>query len=294
MERLFTLTVLDIPDVERGGGLALVLQTPNGHTWLYDTGNGYPEGNGWLLDSNSGRDQIAPFLREHGIEALDGIIISHAHYDHFGGLSWLAEHMPTGTLIDTGYSFDGERDDHNDTELADYERLRETYRSRDAYRAVLADDTLDLDQDLEVEVIAPPPQFFQPDPDNERADWNPAAHYMLNSNSLMLRIRYGQTVFLLPGDIERDDQKRYLLRSVPPEKLRCDVLIAPGHGLHTHPEFVRATSPQVTVVSLFERWLSSCSACEGFAAVGSEVYVTGRDGDVQVTSDGKALAVTTR
>jgi competence protein ComEC len=291
MKRPFTLTVLNIPDTGRGVGLALVLQTPNGRTWLYDSGNGYPEGGGWLLDSNSGRDQIAPFLSERGIERLDGIIISHAHYDHFGGLSWLVDHMPTGTLIDTGYTFEGDRDDHYDTELADYQRLRETYRSRGYYRSALAGDMLDLDPDLEVEVIAPPPGFFQPDPDITRADWNPAAHYMLNSNSLMLRIRYGETVFLLPGDIEMEDQKRYLLRSVPPEKLRCNVLVAPGHGLHTHPDFVQATLPQVTVVSLFERWLSSCSACEGFGAVGSEVYVSGRDGDVQVRSDGETFTV---
>jgi len=38
----FILTALNIPDVQRGAGLALVLQTPEGKTWLYDTGNGYP------------------------------------------------------------------------------------------------------------------------------------------------------------------------------------------------------------------------------------------------------------
>lgn len=54
---LFQLTVLDIPDVGRGVGLALILQTPTGGTWLYDTGNGYPEGDGWVADCNTGRDQ---------------------------------------------------------------------------------------------------------------------------------------------------------------------------------------------------------------------------------------------
>ena len=49
----FTLTLLDIPDLDRGVGLALVLQTPGGATWLYDTGTGYPEGDGWLQDCNT-------------------------------------------------------------------------------------------------------------------------------------------------------------------------------------------------------------------------------------------------
>lgn len=50
----FTLTALNIPDVQRGVGLALVLQLPGGKTWLYDTGPGYPAEDGcarkWIAD----------------------------------------------------------------------------------------------------------------------------------------------------------------------------------------------------------------------------------------------------
>ncbi|OGV72722.1 MAG: hypothetical protein A3K19_02795 [Lentisphaerae bacterium RIFOXYB12_FULL_65_16] len=37
----FILTVLNVPDVGHGVGLAVVLQTPTGKTILYDTGCGY-------------------------------------------------------------------------------------------------------------------------------------------------------------------------------------------------------------------------------------------------------------
>ncbi|MEN6642493.1 MAG: MBL fold metallo-hydrolase [Armatimonadia bacterium] len=290
----FAMTVLDIPDIDRGVGLAIVLQTPGGRTWLYDTGTGYPEGDGWQGDVNSGRDQIEPFLRERGIVGLDGIIISHAHYDHFGGLLWLVDRVPIGRLIDNGYAYGGPRDAHYDKELADYEAIREEFRRRGQYQAVVAGDSLELDEALEVEVIAPPAEFFEePHPEN-RPEKNPGAHYMLNSNSLMLRITHGDVVFLLPGDIEKEDQSRYLLPSVPEGKLRCDVLVAPGHGLHTAEDFVAATQPKVTVVSLFERWLGACSAREGFASVGSEVYVTGVNGDVRVVSDGERWEVEAR
>lgn len=285
------MTVLDIPDIDRGVGLAIVLQTPGGRTWLYDTGTGYPEGDGWQGDVNSGRDQIEPFLRERGILGLDGIIISHAHYDHFGGLLWLVDRVPIGRLIDNGYAYGGPRDAHYDKELADYEAIREEFRRRGQYQAVVAGDSLELDEALEVEVIAPPAEFFEEPHPELRPEKNPGAHYMLNSNSLMLRITHGDVVFLLPGDIEKEDQSRYLLPSVPEGKLRCDVLVAPGHGLHTADDFVAATQPKVTVVSLFERWLGACSAREGFASVGSEVYVTGADGDVTVVSDGQGWKV---
>ena len=141
----FVLTVLDIPDIGRGVGLAIVLQTPGGRTYLYDTGTGYPAPGGWASDQNTGRDLIAPFLRERSIDALDGVIISHAHYDHFGGLLWLVDQIPIAKLIDSGYEFRGEADAHYSRELADYVEIRERFRQRPgAYQAVCAGQTLDL------------------------------------------------------------------------------------------------------------------------------------------------------
>jgi len=289
----FTLTVLSIPDVGRGVGLAIVLQTPGGKTYLYDTGTGYPEEGGWAGDHNTGRDRIAPFLRERGIRSLDGVIISHAHYDHFGGLLWLVDHMAIGKLIDSGYEFPGACDAHYNAELGAYTRLRDRFKQRGAYEPVHADDGLRLDDALWVEVLAPPKTFFVEDHPGQRPPRDPAAHYLLNANSLMLRIQHGRVVFFLPGDIEIEDQRKFMLPFIPREKLACDILIAPGHGLHSASELADATRPKVTIASLFERWLSSCSARQAFAAQGGQVYVTGMHGDVQVTSDGERWDIRT-
>jgi beta-lactamase superfamily II metal-dependent hydrolase len=71
------------------------------------------------------------------------------------------------------------------------------------------------------------------------------------------------------------------------------VLIAPGHGLHSPRQFAEATRPEVTLCSVFTRWAGGLSARKVFAAVGSKVYVTGLQGQLQVVSDGKNYAVTT-
>lgn len=97
----FILTCLEIPDVQRGAGLAIVLQLPSGKTCLYDTGSAYPDASsadGWQASFNAGRDLIVPFLAKAGIKEIDTVFISHAHYDHFGGLMWLKDHFPIKKL----------------------------------------------------------------------------------------------------------------------------------------------------------------------------------------------------
>lgn len=69
-----------------GHGLALAI-VRNGHAILYDTGPAWPGG-------DAGTRTIAPWLRWHNIR-LDGIVISHIHLDHRGGLPALQAAWPS-------------------------------------------------------------------------------------------------------------------------------------------------------------------------------------------------------
>lgn len=223
----FTFTCLEIPDIRRGAGLAVVLQTPSGKTYLYDTGSGYPTEGGWASDYNAGRDTVLPYLKAAGFRAVDGVFISHAHYDHFGGLLWLADHIRIGKVYDSGYTFPGEQTAAWSRELGDYEKLRARFKKDGKYREAHSGDRLDMDEQLDVEVLAPPKNFFSEPHPERRPKNDPPAHYLVNANSLILRVRHGDVVFLLGGDIQKEDQIQSLLPSVPAEKLRCNVLVAP-------------------------------------------------------------------
>ncbi|MCC5885497.1 MAG: DNA internalization-related competence protein ComEC/Rec2 [Gammaproteobacteria bacterium] len=66
--------VLDV-----GQGHAAVVRTHR-HTLLYDTGPAFG------ADSDAGSRVVIPVLAALGIRRLDGIMVSHAHFDHMGGL----------------------------------------------------------------------------------------------------------------------------------------------------------------------------------------------------------------
>ena len=299
--KTFSFTVLEIPDIQRGADLAIVMRTPSGKTWLYDTGTAHPEklsSDGWLAKFNSGRDVMAPLLNKDGVTTIDGVFVSHAHYDHFGGLLWLKDNFEIKKLIDCGYTFHSDNPDDyigtNKDELDHYARVREAFKERGAYLATTAGETLNLDPDLKIEVIAPPASFFKDPKLATRPKNDSPSHFLVNANSLSLRIQFGEIVFLLPGDIQTEDIEASLMPFVDKSKLKCHILVAPGHGIHPIPKaFGEAVRPEVSIASVFPRYAKGIRSTPDLKALGTKTYVTGLHGTVQVVTDGKTYRITT-
>ena len=74
------VTMLDV-----GQGLAMVIER-HGKALLYDTGPAWPQG-------DSGQQVIIPWLRWHHLQ-LQGIMLSHEHLDHRGGLDSVLQAWP--------------------------------------------------------------------------------------------------------------------------------------------------------------------------------------------------------
>jgi competence protein ComEC len=70
-----------------------------------------------------------------------------------------------------------------------------------------------------------------------------------NDNSLVMRISYGGTSFLFPGDLEAKGEQLLISRSG--SKLKSDILLAPHHGSRSSSSksFIEAVSPKVCVIS---------------------------------------------
>ena len=297
---VFKMTVLNCLNVNGGAGLAIVIQTPGRKTWLFDTGTGgfsTPKGTLDPLVYNCGRDTIYPYLQEEGITEIEGILVSHGHGDHIGGLEWLLKKVPVRNLYDSGYRF-SQSDVALNTgnEVAVHQRVLKEFAERfpHHYFEVTRGAQLDWGPELKVTVLSPPKEFFQELPNPNRMKRDTPIHHLLNANSLALQIKHGKNTFFIVGDIQQD----YLLKKLWPllsaEEKKCDVCILPSHGIHTIKEEVEATRPKIAVASVWLPWAKSIPAWKQYAGVGTDVYATGTDGHVEIISDGSSLSVKTQ
>jgi competence protein ComEC len=116
-----------------------------------------------------------------------------------------------------------------------------------------------------------------------------------NNASLVLRVRYGERVFLLTGDIEREAESALIAAG---DALNSDVVKVAHHGSRTSSSesFIAAARPSVAVVSVgnaspfghpeqnvVARWRAS----------GAQVLRTGQRGTVTISTDGQDLRVET-
>jgi competence protein ComEC len=272
-------------------GLAVLLQTPSGGVYLYDTGASVPiDKRSGPVVFDTGRDCIAPLLTAKGISRIDGIVVSHGHADHHGGAEFLLDHFPVKqilhpvlTLPDALLIEGAKRNKSTVDELVMIEALIKSARAKGVRDRVLtAGDKLDWDPALAVDVLSPPKNFL------------PSKVSIENANSLVLRVQHGKNVFLFTGDALEETQ-RHLMATFPPETLKTTVMSAPHHGYSCYAPFSTVVRPDIVVVSCgannaLDRGGKTKAA---FEPVGTKVYVTPWHGTVEIISNGNGYIVKT-
>jgi competence protein ComEC len=120
--------------------------------------------------------------------------------------------------------------------------------------------------------------------------WSPRGR---NDDALVLRVDHGRVSFLLASDVTAATEAHLLASAAP---LKATALKVAHHGSRgsSTPEFLRAVSPRVGVISVGARNPYGHPAPETLSrldAAGAAVYRTDRDGAVILESDGHALTV---
>ncbi|MBX3466096.1 MAG: MBL fold metallo-hydrolase [Planctomycetes bacterium] len=246
-------------------GDAILLELPSGATLLVDAGVG------WQVGS------ILRYLEARGIGRLDGLLLTHPHMDHYGGMRALVEAVPVGAFYCNGVS----------AGTSAYAALEAALAGRGVpTRALRRGDRLDdlTGPGATIEVLYPDEPAL-----SLRDD--------LNCGSVVLRVTHGRQRLLLMGDAEAEEEER-LLALDGAAGLKADVLKLGHHasfGSGT-PAFLRAVHPRVAIaqgtefldVPLF--FPRPChSVRRGLGELGVPILTTYRHGAVQVVSTGASL-----
>ncbi len=298
---------MEITTLDVGQGDALFAAFPNGSTMLIDGGGifGDTRAGGFRTGLDIGEQVVSPYLWQRGLKQLDVVALTHAHQDHLDGLHAVLENFRVGELWVS-----------RDADTPAYHALLATAAAR-GIRVVhrKRGDAFALDGVTGI-ALWPDPAGFEPRPPPEprtpprkrsskRAPRPPRAPRIAavvdampgaaNNDSLVLRLEYGETSFLLPGDIEQAVEIELVARGDP---LAAGGLKVAHHGSRTSTtaDFSRAVSPQFAVISLSENnpfGHPHKEVQERIAATGARVLRTDRDGAVTLSSDGKRLTAET-
>ena len=243
--------------IDVGQGDSILIQTPAGKTMLVDAG------------PNDAGAAVVSSLKGLGIRSLDVVVATHPHSDHIGGMPAVLNNIPIKQFIDSGYP----------STTPDYEEMLNIIdRKNIPFKTVSAGEIISLDPSLTINVLNPQKTFF----DNA------------NDNSVVLRVGYGKTAFLLVGDAGFVAENAMIMSG---EDLGADVLKVGHHGSSssTSPQFLNAVVPRIGVIEVGagnSYGHPTATTLKRLSSAGVEMYRTDLDGTVSIVSDGSTVKVT--
>lgn len=253
-QRLHNDTGFKVVVLDVGQGLAVVL-TRGHHAIVFDTGMAFS------AEFNAGSHIIAPYLVSHGL-SLEALIVSHGDLDHKGGAAALqARFTPQQVFAE-------------DSVALGFPAVACSEQAPWQWHGVRL-------------------QFLWPESGSiDTTNIDTTAPYNDNNRSCVLLVEFGNTRFLLPGDIEAAAEAKLLAQGLT----KVDVLVAPHHGSKTSSSqaFLAALQPAHIAVSAGYKSRYGhphADVLERFEQVGAQVWATASHGAVSFYSDGDNIEV---
>ena len=248
------VTFLDV-----GQGDACLIETPGGHTIAVDGGR-----DGVVMSQHLGA--ALPFWDR----SIDIVVDTHQHEDHLAGLLPIIRNYDVGLALCP---------DHEEDSSLKSEWTRLLAEGDIPMHVGHASQEIDLGDGTSLQVVGPPEVSTYSDCDD---------------NSVVLRVCYGDVVFLLTGDISsraEQDLCHYMT------DMDCTVLKVAHHGSNTSScaQFVQAVTPELAVVSVGvdnEYGHPAPDVVERLQESGATVLTTADYGSIECVTDGTTVQVT--
>lgn len=228
------------------------------------------DGETMVIDGgSSGQSQLVyAYLQELGVARVEAVVATHPDNDHIGGLPAVLHAAEVGVVYAPVTEHGGSR----------FIKLMETAAEMSVpVRTLRAGDSFLLGG-AQVAVLSPR--------DTDSADEN--------DWSIVLRVTYGERVFLFCADAGERVERRLVAEGVP---LNADVLKVSHHGSDsgTLMQFVLAVSPEYAVISGNSRYDNpDDETVLKLLCGGAHLVHTLQNGHIVVTTDGEGLEVTSQ
>lgn len=203
--------------VDVGQGNCFFFTAPDGSNILIDSG-----------DFDAKNESLYPFLMKKGIFSIDYAFITHAHADHLGGLYELLDDMEVRNAV---------------LPITDYVNALQDAFSKKAYESHTKTHYVEAGEEydfggVKIAVLFPDFSLYTNNTGDE------------NNDSLVLRVEYLGTRFLITGDLEADAEAVL----IGEKDLNADVLQVGHHGSSTSSSkaFLEFVSPDYAVIPVGE------------------------------------------
>ncbi|SHI24644.1 competence protein ComEC [Butyrivibrio fibrisolvens DSM 3071] len=212
---------------------------------------------------------IYSYLEKREIKYIDYIVCTHAHEDHVGGLSGALNYASVGMA----YAPVTESDTKAFNSFVKYLDVQGK-----TITVPKAGDTFGLGS-ATVQIVGPI--------DMSLAEDN------VNNSSIVLRIKYGSTSFLITGDAEEAEELSIVKSRF---NIKSDVMKIGHHGSNTSTseEFIKAVDPDYCIISVVEDNAYGHPhdvVLDRIEEYGAQIYRTDLYGEITCISDGKEISL---
>lgn len=202
---------LEVHIIDVGQGDSILVRSGNS-TVLVDAG------------TSESKYELEKYLKAQGIDSIDCFICTHPHADHIGGAAYIVQNFTVGNVMLC----------ESDSSSQYLKRLLEAVDERDVGLSLAEFNTECTVGDIVFKVLAPSPKMDMAS----------------NNGSIVVRVEWGDTSFMLTGDAEETSEKE-ILANFYSYQLKSDVLKLGHHGSSTSSsmEFLEAVSPKWVAIS---------------------------------------------